>query len=123
MAVNINADTVVGGAVVTADASGQLALQAAGTTVATLTSTSMTVTQNVTLNGQSDLRFADSDSSNWVALHAPSTVASNVTFTLPSTDGTSGQALVTNGSGTLSFAATGISIGLVRAVSINCILC
>ena len=64
MAVNINADTVVGGAVVTADASGQLALQAAGTTVATLTSTSMTVTQNVTLNGQSDLRFADSDSSN-----------------------------------------------------------
>lgn len=123
MPVNINADTVVGGAVVTADASGQLALQAAGTTVATLTSTSMTVTQNVTLNSQSDLRFADADSSNWVALQAPSTVASNLTFTLPSTDGTSGQALVTNGSGTLSFAATGTAIGLVRAVSINCILC
>lgn len=123
MPVNINADTVVGGAVVTADASGQLALQAAGTTVATLTITSMTVTQNVTLNSQSDLRFADADSSNWVALQAPSTVASNLTFTLPSTDGTSGQALVTNGSGTLSFAATGTAIGLVRAVSINCILC
>jgi hypothetical protein len=59
---------------------------------------------NVTLNAQSDLRFADSDSSNWVAFQAPATVASNVTWTLPSTDGTSGQLLSTNGSGTLSWA-------------------
>jgi hypothetical protein len=53
------------------------------------------------------LRFADSDSSNWVALQAPATVASNVTWTLPATDGTSNQALVTNGSGTLSWATAG----------------
>jgi hypothetical protein len=58
---------------------------------------------NVTLNAQSDLRFADSDSSNWVAFQAPATVASNVTLTLPSSDGTSGQFLQTNGSGVLSF--------------------
>jgi len=38
MAVNINADTIVGGAVVTADASGVLALQAAGNTGLTLNS-------------------------------------------------------------------------------------
>jgi hypothetical protein len=32
------------------------------------------------------------------------------TFTIPSSDGTSGQAIVTNGSGTLSFAAAGATI-------------
>ena len=62
---------------------------------------------NVTLNAQGDLRFADSDSSNWVAFQAPATVASNVTWTLPSADGTADQALVTNGSGTLSWADAG----------------
>jgi hypothetical protein len=121
----LNADTVTGGAVVTGDASGQLQLQAAGTAVATLTSTAVTITKDVTLNAQSDLRFADADSSNYVALQAPATVASNVTFTLPSVDGTSGQVLQTNGTGTLSFTtvATGTDKGLVRAISINCILC
>jgi hypothetical protein len=64
---------------------------------------------DVTLNAQSDLRFADSDSSNWVAFQSPATVASNVTWTLPSADGTSNQALVTNGSGTLSWATAGSS--------------
>ena len=62
------------------------------------------LTGNLTLNAQSDLRLADSDSSNWVALQAPATVATNVTFTAPSADGTADQSLVTNGSGTLSFA-------------------
>ncbi len=66
---------------------------------------------DVTLNAQSDLRFADSDSSNWVAFQSPATVASNVTWTLPATDGTSNQALVTNGSGTLSWATASASPG------------
>jgi hypothetical protein len=73
---------------------------------------------NVTINAQGDLRFADSDSSNWVAFQAPGTVASNVTWTLPSADGTSGQALTTNGSGTLSWAsaaAAKISVGNTEA--------
>jgi hypothetical protein len=50
-----------------------------------------------------DLRFGDSDNSNWVAFQAPSVVGSNVTWTLPSADGTNGQVLGTNGSGTLSW--------------------
>jgi len=66
---------------------------------------------NLTLPGQADLRFADSDSSNYVAFQAPATVATNVTWTLPSADGTSGQAIVTNGSGTLSFGDAGVSKG------------
>jgi hypothetical protein len=67
---------------------------------------------DVTLNAQGDVRFADSDSSNYVAFQAPATVTSNVTWTLPNVDGTSGQVLSTNGSGTLSWAtAGGISTG------------
>jgi hypothetical protein len=62
---------------------------------------------NLTINAQGDLRFADSDSSNWVAFQGPATIASNVTWTLPSTDGTSGQFLSTDGSGTLSWATGG----------------
>lgn len=40
---------------------------------------------------------------DYIAFQAPSSVASSVTFTLPSTDGTSGQVMKTNGSGTLSW--------------------
>ena len=62
------------------------------------------------LQAQGDLRWADADSSNWVAFQAPSTVASNVTWTLPSADGSASQAIVTNGSGVLSFAAAGAAL-------------
>ena len=51
--------------------------------------------------------FYDSDDSNTVTLSAPATVASNIAFTLPGADGTSGQALITNGSGVMSFGAAG----------------
>jgi hypothetical protein len=71
------------------------------------------MSSDVTLRAQSDLRFADSDSSNYVAFQAPATVSSNVTWTLPATDGTTGQVLSTNGSGALSFttAAAGDVVG------------
>lgn len=65
---------------------------------------------DVTIYGQGDLRLADSDSSNWVAFQAPATVSSNVTWTLPGTDGTNGQALKTNGSGTLSWGDAGATV-------------
>ena len=48
---------------------------------------------------------------NYVALKAPATVAANLTFVLPAVDGLDGQALITNGSGTLSFGSAGISTG------------
>lgn len=55
------------------------------------------------LMNQSALRFMNPGSTNYVAFKAPSTIPTNFTLTLPSADGTSGQALVTNGSGLLSF--------------------
>ena len=39
-------------------------------------------------------------------------------FTLPAVDGTSGQAIITNGSGTLSFGAAGITTGKAIAMAI-----
>jgi len=75
-----------------------------------------TLTGNLTLNAQSDLRLADSDSSNWVALQAPATVATNLTLTVPAADGTADQSLITDGSGTLSFASRS---RLVRTTSQN----
>jgi len=62
------------------------------------------------LQAQGDLRWADSDSSNYVAFQAPATVASNLTWTLPATDGTSAQVLTTNGSGTLSWSTAAVTI-------------
>jgi len=59
---------------------------------------------NVQIGATGALRFADTDSSNYVAFKSPGTVATNVTWTLPSADGSNGQFLKTNGSGTLSWA-------------------
>jgi hypothetical protein len=72
---------------------------------------------NLQLGSQGDLRFADSDSSNYVALQSPATVTSNVTFTLPGTDGSTGQAIITNGSGVLSFGNAGVSQAKVTAIA------
>ena len=62
----------------------------------------------LTLQAQNDLRFADSDSSHYVGFQAPATVSSSLTWTLPSADAAvSGYALVSDASGTLSWAAAG----------------
>lgn len=58
----INADTVVGGAVITADASGELGLQSAGTTALTLSGGNTTVAQKLTAIGTSStagMKIAD----------------------------------------------------------------
>ena len=71
---------------------------------------SVVMTNNVQLNAQNDLRFADADSSNYVAFQAPETITSNVTWTLPATDGTNNQVLTTNASGTLSWTSKDVAI-------------
>jgi hypothetical protein len=44
--------------------------------------------------------------SNYVALRAPSSIAANITWTLPNADGQPGQFLRTNGSGSLSWSGS-----------------
>ena len=84
---------------------GFITLGTASTNFGLVAASGATFTGDITLNAQSDVRFADSDSSNYVALQAPATVSSNVTFTLPSADGTANQALKTDASGNLGFAS------------------
>ena len=69
----------------------------------------------IRVNATGALKLYDSDNSHYVELQADTNVPANVTFTLPSTDGSAGQILKTNGSGVLSFntgiAADNLSIG------------
>jgi hypothetical protein len=80
-------------------------------TVLTLSDSANTTTVNLIIDNQKEIRFRETtaNGTNYVALKAPASVASDLTFTLPATDGTNGQALITNGSGVLSF--TTISSG------------
>ena len=57
----------------------------------------------------SELNFTHSNG-NKVKLTTPDSLAANKTFKLPGADGTANQALVTNGSGALSFATPGITM-------------
>ena len=62
----------------------------------------------ITLQLQNNLRFADADSSHYIGLSAPGTISSSFTLTLPATDTpVAGYALVSNGSGTLSWGVAG----------------
>ena len=63
----------------------------------------------VTLNAQNEIRFGDSDSSNYAAIKAPATISSNFTLTLPTTDGNDGEFLKVGSSGALSFATVAAS--------------
>jgi hypothetical protein len=65
-----------------------------------------------------EIRFTEllANGTNYVAFKAADSIAANVTWTLPAADGTAGQTLSTNGSGTLSWASGGGS-GTVTSVS------
>ncbi len=83
MATILNADTSTGGLIATGDSSGDLELQADGTTKVTVTSSGAAIT----------------------GLNATGMQANGLTY--PTSDGTADQVLTTNGSGTLTFADAG----------------
>lgn len=62
-------------------------------------------TTHVQIQSGSEIRLNDSDNTNYVGFKSPTTVTTNYIWTLPSSDGTSGQVLQTNGSGVLSWGA------------------
>lgn len=79
-----------------------------------ITSADINATTSIDLDNQADLRFyeATANGSNYVGFQAPAAITADVLWTLPATDGTNGQALSTNGTGTLawsSFSANAIS--------------
>ena len=62
----------------------------------------------ITLNLQNNLRFADAAGGQYIGLSAPATISNSFTLTLPATDtDVAGYALVSNGSGTLSWGVAG----------------
>tara|TARA_R100001224_G_scaffold20802_1_gene10387 strand:- start:532 stop:1332 length:801 start_codon:yes stop_codon:yes gene_type:complete len=64
----------------------------------------------LTLQKQNSLRFSEAtaNGSNYVSFRAPASVSSNITWTLPAEDANvAGYALVSDASGTLSWAAAG----------------
>jgi len=83
------------------------ALKDVSETLSNKTLASAIATTAFTLNARAELRLADTDSSHYVGFKSPATVTTNKIWTLPSVDGTAGQALSTNGSGTLSWATAG----------------
>ena len=62
---------------------------------------------NVNILAEGDLRLQDASGGQYIALQAPSTVASNVTLTFPANDGDADQFLSTNGSGVLDWVTSG----------------
>ena len=74
-----------------------------------------TMSGPILLGSPNDLRFGAASGTNYVSLKAPATVSTSVTWTLPATDGASGQILATNGSGSLSW--TSGAPGSVSSVS------
>lgn len=58
---------------------------------------------SISLINQKNLLFYDSDSSNYVGLKSSSSLSGNTILVLPSSDGSPGQSLITDGNGNLSF--------------------
>jgi hypothetical protein len=67
---------------------------------------SPTFTTSASLGNQAEIRFLETtaNGSNYVGFKAASTLSADKIWTLPSADGSANQAIITNGSGTLSFA-------------------
>ena len=59
----------------------------------------------ITIRDRKALRLRDTSNSNFIAIQAPSNVSSDITLTLPNSDGDNGDVLQSDGSGNLSFAA------------------
>ncbi len=91
-----------------------IGISAGGAERATVDST------GISINNQGDLRLkeASGNGSNYVALQSPASLSSNVSLTLPSTDGNDGEFLQTDGSGNLSFSVVqGVPSGSVFALA------
>lgn len=61
---------------------------------------------------QKPVRYYDADNSHYVEVRAASTVSTNVTLTLPTSDGDADQYLKTDGSGNLSWASVSTPAGV-----------
>lgn len=84
----------------------QLKNYQAGLSGDTVSAVGSVIVKGTSATGGDIQLYEDTDNgTNYVAFKAPASISSNVTWTLPNADGTSGQAIVTDGAGVLSFAS------------------
>jgi hypothetical protein len=96
-----------------------------GTTVqgaiAMFGASAVTLKQDTTISGGSDLRFLDpSDSTGYVGFQAPSGFATTLAWTLPSADGSANQLLRTDGAGVLVWTSNAPTATALAANGANC---
>ena len=87
-------------------------------TVLTLSDSASTSTVNLIIDNQKEVRFRETtaNGTNYVALKAPASLSADLTFTLPTADGTNGQVLSTNGSGVLSFVSASAGLAFQSVI-------
>ena len=74
--------------------------------------------EQINLPTQNELRFEDTTGGQYIGLKAPATISASFSLSLPTADGTNGQAIITDGSGALSFGTAGITTGKAIAMAI-----
>ncbi len=70
--------------------------------------TTVTVDGDVSILGGQNMRFYDTDSSNYVGFTSSSSLSGNTVWTLPDGDGLANHILVTDGAGNLRFESVGV---------------
>ena len=100
----LGGDLDVDGNKITSNSNGDVVIDPAGTGAILLKSNDIKFEGAGTVT-MSSLKFYEATAldGNYVAFTAPLSIANDVTWTLPATDGTANQVIKTNGSGTLSF--------------------
>jgi hypothetical protein len=98
----------VSGQVLTTDGAGVLSWATAGGGGGGTSASTFSITE-INAASTGELRFTELalSGSDYVALRSPASVSGSVTFTLPSSDGSSGEVLSTDGLGNLSWTAGG----------------
>lgn len=100
----LGGDLDVNGNKITSSSNGDVTIDPAGTGAIVLRSDNIQFEGAGTVT-MSSLKFYEASAleGNFVALKAPLSISSDVTWTLPTADGTSGQVIKSDGSGALSF--------------------
>ena len=65
----------------------------------------LNITSDTWINSGNEIRLGDTDNSHYVGFKSSGTVTTDTIWTLPAADGVTGSAILTDGSGTLSFGA------------------
>ena len=99
----LGGDLDVNGNKITSASNGDITIDPDGTGAIILKSDDIQFDGGGVFGGQIKLYESDIVGSNFIGLKAPLSVTSDTTFELPNGDGTSGQALTTNGAGALSW--------------------